>query len=99
MHRVEMPPLSTPNEPVPLEDLHDAERDAVSVATVLGPKPIVCELGVYVDCRAPCMRTAVSCVLDGTAIECAGTRKRIFADLWRKLTELIGYRAELVRNA
>ena len=36
---------------------------------VLGPKSMVRELGVDVDCRAPRVRTAISSVLDGTAIE------------------------------
>src|SRR4051812_18009383 len=99
MHRVEVSPFSTPNKAVSFEDVHDVKRDAVSVATVLGPKPIIGELGVDVDCRAPRVRTAISSVLDGTAIERAGTRKRIFGELWRKPIELLGYRAKFVRNA
>ena len=99
MHRVKVPPLSTPNEIMSFEDVHDVERDSVSVATVLGPKPVVGELSVDVDCRAPRVRTAISSVLDGTAIEGAGMRKRIFVDLWREPIELLGYRAKFVRNA
>ena len=99
VHRVEVPPLSTPNETVSFEDVHYVKRDAVSVATVLGPKPIVGKLSVDVDCRAPRVRAAISSVLDGTAIERAGTRKRIFVDLWREPIELLGYRPKFGRNA
>ena len=55
--------------------------------------------GTDVDCRAPRVRTAISSVLDGTAIERAVTRKRIFVDLWREPIELLGYCAKFVRNA
>src|SRR5215471_226320 len=98
VHRVEVPPLSAPNETVSFEDVHDVEWDAISVATVFGPKPIVGELGVYVDCRAPRVRAAISSVLDSTAIECPGTRKRVFVDLWGESIEFLGHCAKLVRN-
>ncbi len=54
MHRVEVPPLSTPNETVLFENVHDLERNAVSVLTVLGPKPVIGELSVDVDGGAHC---------------------------------------------
>ena len=37
VHRVEVSPFAAPDEAVPLEDLHDLERDAVLVGAFLGP--------------------------------------------------------------
>ena len=99
MHRVEVPPFSTPNEIVSFEDVHDLKRDTVSVVTILGPKPIVGELGIDIDGYAPRMPTAIPGVLDHTAIERASTRKGIFLYLWGESIEFLGHGAKFVRNA
>src|SRR3990172_8774027 len=75
VHGIEVPPLAAPNEAVLLEDFHDLGRDAVAIAALRAPQPVIGKFRIDIDRGAPGMHAAVARVFDGSAGERAGARK------------------------